>query len=535
MIEMRSPRVGAAQLTQSVDLSTYLEIGRRRAWWIILATVGLFVCTVVATSRIPNTYHAETVILVDPQQVPDKYVPDVVTGDIAGRLTTLQQQVLSPTRLQTLVESQGLYPDPTGRATEKQVVAAVQKSITVELINPGIGKMGSFKIGYSGTDRSRVAPIANQLAQMFIDENMNARQEQTADTAEFLESQLAETKRELDEKDAQLQAITTRNVTDLPESKPYHLEALTNLRAQLTAIQSKIQDDQREKSILQSMLLSGTDAPTVDVDGTAADGAATGPYEAQMPKLQSKMTELRSHYGPAHPDVRRVQAEIDKLQAAMTAAAADPNSAHVVDDPRPAIRPSESHRNPVLESQIAQLDEDIQDQTKLMSPLQQQVDLHTAKLQQMPVFEQQLGRLQQDLEIIKGHYKDLQDREEAARISNALEVHQKGDRFVVLDPAVAPEGPASPNRRLIDLAGLFGGLLAGIALAAVAEFNDKSLRTERDAARIFGKPVLTETPFLTTQSERRLQVLRWAGMLAGTTVLAAALGFILPIVAGRFF
>jgi len=521
-------------LLPGADLKTYLEVARRRMLWIILATVGLSVSTVVATSRLPDIYRAETVILVDSQQVPDKYVPDVITGDIAGRLTTLQEQVLSPTRLKTLVESEGLYPDPTGKLTEKQVIKSTQKSIVVELINPGAGKLGSFRIEYSGKNRWKVAPIANRLAQMFIDENTNAREEQTADTAEFLESQLAETKKELDNKDAQLQAIKTRNIMDLPESKPYHLEALANLRGQVTTIQNKIQDDQREKAILQSMLASNIDAPTIDVDGTTVSGGPTGPYEAQLQKLESKLSDLRSHYGPEHPDVRRTQGEIDRLKAKMASAAADPNNAQAVEDSRPAIQPSQSHHNPVLEAQIAQLDDEIQDQTKLLGPLQAQIDFHTAKLEQIPVFEQQLGRLQQDNDIIKGQYKDLQDKEEAAKISHALEMHQKGDKFVVLDAATTPESPAAPDRILIDLAGLLGGLLAGIGLAAIAEANDKSVRTEKEAARIFGKPVLTETPLVITGPQRSSRFLRLAGAVVGTAVGSAALGFVLPTIAGRF-
>ncbi|MBZ5695430.1 MAG: hypothetical protein LAN36_08705 [Acidobacteriia bacterium] len=503
--------------------------------WIILATLGLSVCTVVATSRLPNIYRAETVILVDSQQVPDKYVPDVIPGDIAGRLTTVQQQVLSPTRLKTLVESEGLYPDPTGKLSEKQVITSTQKSIVVELINPGAGKLGSFRIQYSGQNRSIVAPIANRLAQMFIDENMSAREGQTADTAEFLESQLAETKKELDDKDAQLQAIKARNIMDLPESKPYHLEALANLRGQVTTIQNKIQDDQREKSIVQSMLSSTIDAPTIDVDGTAVGGGPTGPFDAQLQKLESKLSELRSHYGPGHPDVRRTQNEINKLKAKMAAAAADPTNAQAVEDSRPAIQPSPLRHNPVLEAQISQLDEEMRGQTNLLGPLQEQIEFHTTKLQQMPVFEQQLGRLQQDYDIIKGQYKDLQDKEQAAKISHALEVHQKGDRFVVLDEATTPESPAAPNRLLINLAGLVGGLLAGIVLAAIAEVNDKSVRTGKEAAKIFGRPVLTETPLVTSEPERRSRFIRLAGVLVGTAAGSAALGFIVPIVVGRFF
>jgi len=516
-----------------MDFRAYAEIGRRRMWWIILPAVGVFVCTVVAVFRLPNIYRAETVILVDSQQVPDKYVPDITTGDIAGRLTTLQQQVLSPTRLKSLVESEGLYPDPSGKLTEKQVIRSVQKSITVELVNPAVGKLGSFRIAFSSRNRNSVAPITNHLAQMFIEENMNAREIVTQGTADFLEGQLAETKQQLDQKDEQLQAIKSQNVMDLPESKPYHLEALTNLRAQLTAVQNKIEEDHRQKSILQSMLATGASAPTVDVDGSAIGDPSAKPYDAQMQKLEATLAELRTHYGPNHPDVRRAQHDIDKLKAKMDAAANDPN-AQVLEDSRPAIQPSQVVRNPVIEAQISQLDEEIDNQTKLIAPLQQQIDFHTAKLQQIPVFEQQLGRLQQDYDIIKGQYKDLQDKGEAAKISHALELHQKGERFTVLDAAVTPDGPAAPSRTLFDLAGLLGGLFAGIALAAIAEVSDKSVRDEKEIAKIFGSPVLTETPLVTTKPERRSDALRWAGALVATAVGSAALGFILPIIAGRF-
>ena len=219
MGDIRPPHTVPTDLLGSVNLRTYLEIGRRRKWWIIPSTLGMFICTVVLSRGLPDIYRAETVILVDSEQVPDKYVAVIVTGDIAGRLTTLEQQVLSPTRLKKLIEANGLYPDPTGKLTEKQVIHGVQKSITVEVVTPGAGKMGAFRIAYSSKNRNDVARITNQLAQMFIEENLKAREEQTAGTAEFLHSQLAETKQELDDKDAQLRAIKTRNILELPVSR----------------------------------------------------------------------------------------------------------------------------------------------------------------------------------------------------------------------------------------------------------------------------------------------------------------------------
>src|ERR1700734_1709919 len=110
LVETGSSRISNLGIPANLQLGEYLGIARRRKWYITLTTLGMFIATAVFVSRLPDIYRAETVILVDSAQVPDKYVPTINTGDIAGRLTTLQQQVLSPTRLRKLVESQSLFP-----------------------------------------------------------------------------------------------------------------------------------------------------------------------------------------------------------------------------------------------------------------------------------------------------------------------------------------------------------------------------------------------------------------------------------------
>lgn len=98
-----------------LKLSDYLEIARRRKWWVILSALAMLIASTIVAHRLSNVYRAETTILVDSSQVPNNYVAPVVSSDISARLTTLQQQVLSPTRLKKLVEAEGLYPDPTGK------------------------------------------------------------------------------------------------------------------------------------------------------------------------------------------------------------------------------------------------------------------------------------------------------------------------------------------------------------------------------------------------------------------------------------
>jgi len=295
-----------------------------------------------------------------------------------------------------------------------------------------------------------------------------------------------------------------------------------------------LQQAQREKGVLQSMMLSGDDAPTVDVGNGGGTGGAANPGDAQIAKLESKLAELRSHYGPGHPDVRRTQEELNKAKA-KAAADAKENPTAAPEVQQPVVQAQKRRHNPVLEAQIARLDDEIQEQTRLLEPLQAQMAMHESKLQQIPAFEQQIARLQQDYDALKAQYAGLREKEKTAEISHALEVHQKGEKFEVLDGAVVPHLPASPNRLLISLAGLFGGLLAGAALAAVAEVNDESVRSEIEACRMLGKPVLSAIPEIVSAEERRSWRWRGIGMVTATILGSVAAGFALAFVAGGLF
>jgi len=522
----------AAEPLGEMSLADYLDVARRRRWWLILSALGVFLAVTVYARRLPNIYRAETVILVDAAQVPDKYVPTINTGDIAGRLTTLQQQVLSPTRLKKLVEVQGLYPDPAGKRTEEEIIRSVQKSIVVDTTNQGPGKTSTFRVEYSGRNQQQVARVANALAQMFIEENMKVRIDSTEDTARFLQDRLEDTKRQLDEKDAQLRSIQSHNILEMPESKQYHMEALANLRAQIQNLRDKIDQDRRERSVLESVMLSGNGAPTIDVDGPPSAGnGGGGGYQTELQRLETKLAQLKLRYGPSHPDVRKAQAEVDRLQA--KAASEAPQTEQHAEAVTPA--PVQRRRNPVLESQIEKLNEDIRTQSGMVKPLEERMQFHESKLQQMPAFEAQIARVKSDVDILKTQYTSLLEKEKAAEISHALEVRQKGERFTVLDPAITPQKPAAPDRGLYSIGGLIGGILLGIVLAAIAEINDESVRTETEAARILGKPVLSGIPQIVAFREVSARRLKAVGMLAGTIAGAVGLGFLLSFISGRLF
>ena len=74
-----------------------------------------------AAYRAPSLYEAKTTIMVDPGKVPDSYVKSTATIDATERLSLLQEQILSTTRLSQVVDErypfEGLQtnlPEPRG-------------------------------------------------------------------------------------------------------------------------------------------------------------------------------------------------------------------------------------------------------------------------------------------------------------------------------------------------------------------------------------------------------------------------------------
>src|SRR5678815_165740 len=122
-IRMQTPAAGAGQLSPE----HYLRLVWHRKW-LVLGTLGLVsATTAVITYRMPDRFSSETLILVDPQKVPDSYVKSTVTGDVRNRLGTLSQQILSASRLQKIIESLNLYQQERKEMVREDVQAQMRR------------------------------------------------------------------------------------------------------------------------------------------------------------------------------------------------------------------------------------------------------------------------------------------------------------------------------------------------------------------------------------------------------------------------
>jgi len=509
------PNLSALEAERGLEVRQYLDLLIRHKMWIILITLGITICVAVVAQRMPNIFQAETVILVDPQKVPDNVVPTLVSGSISDRLSTIRQEVMSPTQISQLITEFRLYPKLQGKVSQQDLVARVQNAASLDVVDSGAQRLSAFRLAFRDTDPQQAAEVANRLAAMFIQRNLDARQRRFSDTTQFIETELQDTKHQLEDKEHRLQEVRSKYAMVTPESKQYHLEALNSLRDRLRSSQEQVNRDRQTKVYLQSM--AGLTAPTIDLDQQSL--GAKSPYQNQIQKLEAQLKDLQVRYGPNYPEVRKVKEALNQLKAK-----AEADGPTVTAAAPQVSAPPQPIRNPVVAAELSKIDEDIESQAKSQADLQSQIDYHVSNLQQVPVFEQQIAGLMRDYDSLRTHYNQLQDRKLSAEMASELESHQAGERFVLLDRAVPPHHPIGPKRTFMMMGGLMFGLFCSIGVVAFIETSDQSVRNEREAAQIFGKTVLAGIPQILTAQQQTWNRWRGLSMIAGTVVGSAAIG-----------
>ena len=95
-----------------------------------------------------------------------------------------------------IIESQNLYPEARRRLTADDVVEQMRKDVEIELVQDR-DQLTAFNVYYSSSDPQVAKRVTKELTDLFISENLEARQEQSENTTQFLESHLEEARKSL--------------------------------------------------------------------------------------------------------------------------------------------------------------------------------------------------------------------------------------------------------------------------------------------------------------------------------------------------
>src|SRR5579862_9596430 len=298
---------------RELTLADYLAMLRRR--WMLIVALGLVGGPLAfGVSRfLPDRYKSQTLVLVERPSVPEKIVESLDTEDLSQRLSSMQQQILSRSRLEPIITQFGLYSSDVNKIPMEDLVGRLQKAIEVNPILPmaetSSRQLPGFFVNVTMGNPRTAQQVCTAVTSMFIEENLRQRQEGSKNTTDFLVSQLAEAKTNLDEQDAKLAAFKSHYLGSLPDQEQMNLNLLSNMTSQLDAATQALARAQQEKSFAESMLTQQIAAWQATQTGRSPET-----LEQQLAAMQTQLATLQSRYTDDYPDVMKAKNDIVALK-----------------------------------------------------------------------------------------------------------------------------------------------------------------------------------------------------------------------------
>ena len=484
----------------------------KKYWWVLPLTVmGGTALALGATLVLPKRFTSQTIVLVDQPTVSPDLVKPVITEQTNQRLASMQEQILSRSRLQPIIEKFGLYPSERGTLHMEELVAKLRSAIEVTPLEPMQGSSNrqfpGFHVNVSFDDPQTAQRICSEVTTMFLQESAKYTETQGTLTTEFLDQQLEESKRKLDEQDGKLAEFKNKYMGSLPDNEQANLGLLTTLNSQLDAHTQAVSRAQQDKAVNESLLAS----QLANLKAVKNGDTPTETLEQQLSALQDQLGVLLSRYTPDHPDVIKAKTQIEQLKKRMSDAPKEtaPASGRI-----PATEPVAVQQ---LRARLRQDDLSIADLMKRQGQIQSQIAVLQGKIQASPAVEQQYKELTRNYQTALEGYNELLKHRDQAAMGRALNRQQQGELLRVLDPPSLPTTPSFPKMPVFGGGGAAVGLAAGLGILYLIAALDTSMHTERDVETCLQLPVLALVPNVAPAGRAHQHSSKGSGLsLAGT-------------------
>ncbi len=485
----------------------YLAVIRRRAWSLILPAAVVIIAAGLLAFLLPAKYRSTATILIEEQEVPADFVMTTVTGYAEQRIQSINQRIMSSTRLLEIIQQQNLYPELRERYTTEELVDQMREDIellpvSADVIDRRTGRPTAatiaFTLSYQGKSAQKAQEVANVLTSLFLSENLKQRVRQVEETSEFLDAELGRVKEDLAGLEARLAGFKEKHINELPEMLGANIQILNNIERNIQATSEQLRGMKEREGYLQSQLSNVK--PHVEKDEELV-------RRRRLEELKIQLVTLTQRFSEEHPDVRKTRAEIAQMEEAVAADGSPGKSSGRLPD-NPAYI--------TIAAQLASARVEVQSIQRQLEKLNAEAGQYRRRIAATPRVEEEYNVLLGDRNSAQAKVNDLTRKLMEARMAHGMEKEQKGERFTLIDPPRLPEKPFKPNRLAILLIGAVLGIGAGAAFTALREYSDDAVRSADQLEAATRLPVLAGIPVIVTEDDRSRIRRRRAAWAAGS-------------------
>ena len=359
--------------------------------------------------------------------------------------------------------------------TEERLANAVFAGFSSRLSVEPIRLSQLVKVNFESQDPVLAAKIANMVASMYIESDLNARFKLTSDANAWLQDQLSDLKSKLNASERNLQAFRDREgIVDLKAM------AQSGAGQQISEVTARLVDARMRRAETESAYNQIKSAGK-GADLSSLPAVLRHPIIAEAKRAEAeaerKLSELSQRYGREHPRFVQATAELESTRN---------NTQRHVDSVVASV---------VREFEVARSTE---------RALEGVLASARGSVQNLNRKEAELGILEREVESNRQMYDMFIQRAKETNVAGDLQTPIAR----IVDPAVKPPGPVKPKKMQIVAIALVLGLFLGVLIALLRDRLDNTLKTSEDVETRLQQPILTTLPLLEKRDIERTETAR---------------------------
>ncbi len=430
--------------SNEMDYKKYLVLIKRDKKICILFALVLMTLVMVASYVIPSKYEASSTVFIEKSVISELLKGLTFTPSAEDKIKVLTYALNSRTLITKVIDELDLKKG--GDAELENQIKQLQSNTQIKIKD----KEGLFIISFQDRNPKLARDYVNALVRRYIDENTSSKRDESYGATQFLSEQLNTFKAKL--------------LKSEEEANEFKRGAGAVATMDPTTVLKDINDSQQRADDLK--------IKQAQLESTLAGLGKSNSVQSNLPALQKRLQELQLQYTDNYPEIIRLKDDIRALQEQKASGQ--------------VARPADSLEYDRLNSELRAM-------RRAEANLNANIARNRSLLQNIPAARAKLDSLEREKDSQKNLYETMLGRQGQSEMSKQMTVQDKTTVFRVVDPAVLPIKPVSPDRIKLILLGIVAGIAGGIGVVILKDQLNDTVKNV-DMAKSFGLPVLAAIP-----------------------------------------
>lgn len=476
---------------KQMDIKKYWQIILRRRYLFIAVSLICLSIIVWGSFFIPKIYEAKGTVFIEENIIKNLVKGIAVTPSMEERLRVLTFAIISRNMLLKVIDALDLDVKAKSQAEIESMIGDFQKNTKIRLE----GQKDLFIVSYKGRNPKMVRDYVNTLISKYIEENTSAKRDETFSANQFLSEQINYYKKKFEEAEERLVSFRREKGIYLAIDEKTLVASIREGKNEIEKVDIEIKKLEAKNERIKQQL-SGEEPLTL-----AMVSRDEGSLLTRLKTLEQNLPILLTKYTENYPEVIKTKAEIEIIKREIEAQRQNKNSGRFSES---ELISGTSIMNPIyqqLKEELFRTESEIDSLKTKLTILNNHLKRSESEIKNIPEDKKELANLERDRNIYQGIYEQLLARLGQAEVSEQMEIQDKGINFRIVDPAILPISPVSPDRVKFILLGIFIGAAAGVGAVLLREYLDNSIKDVDTLKSHFGLQVLTVIPEIITEQD----------------------------------